>query len=207
MTTTAVIETTETGAMVATALPAAQLRNALAACLLSVDKGTNYLPVLAAVHVAKVGDELTFRGTDRYRLTVVTVTVQDAPEGDWATLIPAADVKRAVTALPKAGVSLATIAPDSIGWDWGQASMRFQPTEGEFPKTHQIIPTTTEAVEEVGFKPEQLADLAKMPGRRKNQALFFKLNGPGRSVRINWTDEKHENVSYVHVLMPVRANS
>lgn len=203
---TAVIETTETGAVVAIELPASQLRNALSACLLSASKDQT-LPVLAAVQVVKVGDTLTFRSTDRYRLTVVTVALQNTPEGDWATLIPAADVKRAVTALPKRGVELATIAPDAIGWDWGQASMRFQPFEGEFPRVDQIIPTTTAEVQEIGFNPSFLADLNKMPGFGRNAPAHFKFNGAGKPARVEWIDDAHENVSYVYLLMPVRVNS
>lgn len=198
--------TTETKPVVATALQAVQLRNALAATLLSVSKdGT--LPVLGMVQVEKVGDTLTFRSTDRCRLTVVTVTVKDAPEGDWVTLIPAADVKRAVAALPKNGLDVATVTPDTIGYDWGQASMRFQSFEDDFPKVDQIIPTTVDAVEEIGLKPEQLADLAKMPGRRKNQPAHFKFAGASKPVRVEWTDDKYDNVSYVHLMMPVRVNS
>lgn len=206
------VERTETGELVATVVPAVELRNALSACLLAVDKGTQYLPVLHAVHVAKAGNELTFRGTDRYRLVVVTVTLRTEQDGDWSTLIDAVDVKRIVGMLPKTehkyngGVTLATIALNEVTL-LGAGSASFTPIDGEFPRTASLIPTSTEAVEEIGFKPEQLADLAKMPGRRKNQPLFFKFNGAGKSVLVTWTDENHENVEYSHLLMPVRRNS
>lgn len=193
--------------VVATALPGPVLRNALAACVLSVEKGKyGTLPVLEAVQVVKVGDVLTFRATDRYRLTQVTVTVKDAPEGDWETIIPAADVKRIVGMLPKTGVLLVTLAPDIVTVV-GSASLSFTPVDAQFPKVENVIPTTTEAVEEIGIRPEQLADLAKMPGRRKNVPLFLKFNGVGKPVRVTWTDEDHENVDYLYLMMPVRKDT
>lgn len=197
---------TQTTEVIASVLRATSLRNALSACLLAAGSASDrdVVQVLISVHVAKVGDELVFRATDRHRLAQVTVKLDgSSPEGDWQTLIPAADAKRVITALPKndRDLELATIAPGVIGYDWGNASMRFVPMEGEFPKTAQIIPTTTEAVEEIALNPKFLADLAKMPGRRKNEPVRMKFNGSRRPAMTTWGDDV---VSYLYLMMPVR---
>jgi DNA polymerase III sliding clamp (beta) subunit (PCNA family) len=199
------LETVET---VPATLPAVELRNALSACLLAADKDKFALPVLHAVHVEKLGSELTFSATDRYRMVRVTVKLTDAPAGDhdsWATLIGVPDVKRIVTVLPKSSNRYgdpepASIVPGALMIS-GVGSLTFEPVEGEFPKVDNVIPTETNATETFGFRPSQLADLAKMPGFGKNDGVHFTFNGAGKPARATWgTDE----VSYVYVVMPVR---
>jgi DNA polymerase III sliding clamp (beta) subunit (PCNA family) len=67
-----------------------------------------------------------------------------------------------------------------------------------------VIPTTTAPTEEIGFNPSFLADLAKMPGQRKNQPIFLQFNGATKPARVVWTDNNHDNVEYLYLLMPVR---
>ena len=183
-------------------LSPASLRNALSACLLTAARASNALPVLEAVHVAKTGDQLVFRSTDRYQLVVVTVTLQGAPDGDWTTLIPAVDAKRAVTALPKTARDLviATIAPDTIDLP-GVSTLRFLPQDGDFPRTAQIIPTVTEPVEEIDLSTKSLADLARMPGRSANEPVRLVFAGPQKPVRCEWGND---DVRYLYLLMPTK---
>lgn len=203
---TAVLQQPTTTNVTAVVLPGASLRNALSACLLAAAKGPEALPVLMAVHVAKDGDRLTFRSTDRNRLVTVSVTLLRPPAGNWETLIPASDVKRAVAGLPKTrrGSGIATIAPDAIGCLLDGGSHRFTPLDSQFPKTAQLIPTGTAPVEEIGFQTQHLADLAKMPGRGRNEPARLRFNGPTKQVVSEWIDVDDENVLYVCVMLPVR---
>jgi DNA polymerase III sliding clamp (beta) subunit (PCNA family) len=207
------LERTETGEIVATVVPAVELRNALSACLLAVSKDKT-LPVLEAVHVAKVGDVLTFRATDRYRLVQVTITLGGTrgvtPEGDWETLIDAADVKRIVGMLPKVAAHLGHVRhdrPNAVSLP-AAGSLQFTPVDGEFPRVATIIPTATAPVEEIGFNPSFLADARQDARFREERAgAFFQFNGPGKPAVGRWTDDKHDEVAYLYLLMPVRINS
>jgi DNA polymerase III sliding clamp (beta) subunit (PCNA family) len=196
----------EAAELVAAEVPAVELRNALSACLLAASKD-RMLPVLNAVHVSKASNELTFRSTDRYRLVHVTVTLSDWVEGDWETLIDVADAKRLVAMLPKTGNAyapqLATIMPDTVAL-MGAGSASFTPVDGEFPRTAQIIPSETVAVEKMGFRPAQLADLNKMPGRGKNEPAVFEFAGDRKPVVIRWGQHP---TAYLYMIMPVRVDS
>lgn len=192
--------------VVATVLPAVELRNALTACLLAASKD-RMLPVLNAVHVAKVANELTFRATDRYRLVHVTVTLTGWNEGDWETLIDVADAKRIVSMLPKTSnayaTELATIDPTAVTVP-GAGAASFTPVDGEFPRTGQIIPSGTAPVEKMGFRPAQLADLNKMPGRGKNEPAVFEFAGASKPAVIRWGEHP---MAYLYMIMPTRVDS
>lgn len=199
---------TTTTERILTVVPPQALRDAFTACLLSVSKD-QFLPVLAAVQIEKTGAELIFRSTDRYRLTRVTITLDDVSKAapDFVTLIDAADVKRVLTAIPKpvrheTVISVAlTIDDGSLVVDTGQAVMRVQPVDGEFPRTEALWPAEAQAIEEIGLDPKYLIDLAKMPGRAKNEPVRFRFNGPGKPMVSEWSDD---DVAYKYLLMPAR---
>lgn len=197
----------QTEAVIATALPAVVLRNAFLAASLSASKDS-LLPVLAAVHVSKTGDVLLFRGTDRYRLTHVNVTLQNTPDGDWETLVSVADVKRVVALLPKTDPAygapvLATLSPTEVSLP-GMSSASFTPVDGDYPRTKSVIPISTAELPQIALKPEHIADLAKMPGRYKNHGMVFQFAGERKPVTVKWVDNKHENVEYLYLIMPER---
>lgn len=195
---------------VATVKPG-DLRDALTACLLSAGKDMT-LPVLISVQVEKTGRELIFRSTDRYRLTRVTVKLDDTADQapDFVTLISAADAKRVLASIPKPtryGLDLpVTVAmiDGMLTVDTSGAVMRLEPLTGEFPRTDQIWPATVAAIEGIGLDPKYLTDLAKMPGRAKKEPVRFEFAGPGKPVSSRW---ESGDVSYEHLLMPVRVNA
>jgi DNA polymerase III sliding clamp (beta) subunit (PCNA family) len=205
---TAVSQEPETTEVIATILPAASLRNALSACLVAAQKTSDPkpLPVLQAVHIAKIGDQMVFRSTDRYRLVTVTIKLDNPPEGDWETLISVADAKRAVTALPNSSRrgEIATIAPEVIDVLTEGMALRFTPVDLDFPMTSHVVSTGSAPVEVIGLNPKFLADFAKLPGFQRNAPARLEFNGPNKPVVCNWTDDKDENVSYRYVLMAVR---
>jgi len=205
---TAVLEQPAT--VIPVVLPSYALRNALAACVLAARKPSDPdgpLPVLEAVHVAKTGDKLVFRATDRYRLTTVTVDLYNSmPEGDWETLIPLADAKRAVSTLPKrdrAG-QIATIAPDAIDFLNGDDPMRFTPVDGAYPRTDHVVKSGSAPTEKIGLNPRFLVDLGRMPGRAPNEPAVLEFNGANKPVVSRWTDDKYGCVSYLHVVFATR---
>lgn len=195
--------TTETAKPTTTDVPANVLRDALSAALVAV--GTEgFLPVLNAVQIEKSGDALIFRATDRYRLVRVTITLDTPAEGDWVTLLTAADCKQIIAALPRKGLYPATLGPDGDRFAVSVldgASLRVTPLDGDFPKTDQIIPTSSEATDQIAFNPKYLADVVKLPGRGAKDPVVFTLSGPVKPAWSEWTN----GVSvYVYVLMPIR---
>jgi DNA polymerase III sliding clamp (beta) subunit (PCNA family) len=204
MTETAV-QPTETSAPAS--LPASVLRDALTAALIAASTET-YLPVLNAVQMTKTGTQLVLRSTDRYRLMRVTAMLADGDAADWMTLLSVADVKQILTLLPRKGFDVARLGPDAEGKRFSVAlesgaSLSLTPLDGDFPKTDQIIPSseTAAAVDRMGFRPKQLADLAKLPGIAKNNAVYFRFNGPTKPLIAEWDDGA---CSYLHLLMPLR---
>lgn len=209
MTETAV-QPTETPTDTPACLPANVLRDALTAALVAASTEA-YLPVLNAVHITKAGTELVLRSTDRYRLMRVTAMLanEDRKTPDWVVLLSVADVKQVLTLLPRKGFDLARLGPDAatsgrftVALESG-ASLSLTPLDGEFPKTDQIIPPAeaSEAVDRMGFRPKQLADLAKLPGITKTHAVFFRFNGPTKPLVAEWDDGA---CSYLLLLMPLR---
>jgi DNA polymerase III sliding clamp (beta) subunit (PCNA family) len=184
--TTTVEETTIT-------LPANVLKSALTAAVLiaSVD---SYLPVLNAVQITKIASMLVFRATDRYRLIRVTVAlVDDVPDADWVTLLRVDECKQIIAAIPKAGMVSARLGVEDdkfgVAIEFG-AAFRLTPLDGDFPKTDQIWPApgSAVAVESMGFKPKHLTDIAKMPGRDKNDPIQFRSHGPTKPYVTEWSD-------------------
>jgi len=195
--------TTTADPMTATAIPVNVLRDALTAALVAV--GTeSYLPMLNAVQIEKNGNTLIFRATDRYRLVRVTVQLESAPEDDWVVMLPAANVKQIVAALPKKGLYAATLGPVDVRFTVtveDGASLQFTPYDGYYPKSDGLIPTTFEPTESIGFTPKYLADVVKLPGRNVKDPLVFRFNGPLKPAMTQWSNGVSE---YLYLLMPVR---
>lgn len=198
------------------------LRDALTACMLSAGKDDT-LPVLETVQIQKLDRTLIVRSTDRYRLTRVTITLdpEDMPSPDWTVLVATADVKRIIASLPKSRRNVSPV-PVALSWledggrdyagcavhglsvDTGEMGARVQSFEGDFPKVDMLFPaddTDTVEMGEMGFRPAQLIDLCKMPGRRKDERVALRFRGDGKGAVSVWGDDM---VRYEHLIMPVR---
>lgn len=212
----------ETVESVRTVVSSDNLRDALTACMLSASKNAT-LPVLMAVQVEKRGAELILRSTDRYRLTRVTITLDsgDMPSPDWTAIVEMADVKRIVSALPKArrGASplLVTVAwlddggcdysgrrVNGLSVDMEGTGVRVQAYDGDYPRMDSLIPSDdsdTDAVGEMGFNPLHMVDLCKMPGRGKGDRVALRFRGDRKGFVSVWGDD---TIRYEHLMMPVR---
>ncbi len=193
-------------------VPATGLREALSATVVSA--GTDsMIPVLCAVRIVKEGNVLTFTSTDRYRLTRVTMTL-DATYTDtpgWAILVPLADVKRIVTALPKthkrnvfqpeAGLA---VTDGRLTFEHDGTTLTATGLDNEYPNVDRII-STGEAVatEGIGFNPKFLADVAKLPFHGSDPAVFT-FYGSTKPAVIRWDNGPG---SYVHMIMPAGVTS
>lgn len=205
-----------------TMVGAGDLRDALTACLLSAGKDS-FLPSLMSVQIEKRAGELVFRSTDRFRLTRVTVTLDsdDMPSPDWRVLVSVADVKRVLSTVPKprrngsdSPVALSWLddggrdagghAVNGLSLDIDGAGVRVQSIDADYPRVDSLIPTDdsdTVQMGEVLFDPARMADLCKMPGRGKNEAVSLRLRGDRKGLVSEWGSE---TVRFVHLLMPCR---
>jgi len=203
--------TTSTPASTATAETSDwRLRDALSACLLAAGKD-KALPILASVNVERSGRELILRGTDRYRLTIARIALDDDDTGtDWKTTVERDDVARLIAALPKRSRKAAlpvTLSVDALGYLTlrtfdGVTTARG--LDGDYPRVDNIVPTAESAVAtpNIAFNPKHLTDACKLPGLPGGgKMLPFELHGSGRPAIIRW---EHDATEYVHLLMPVR---
>jgi len=189
------------------------VRDALTATHVSTGNAYDTPEVLKSVRIVKAGSELSFTSTDRWRLTVATLTLEaddnasDAP--DWDALIHRDDVKRLIAALPKRatrGVAMPislTLTGRMLTLDTGESTVSVSVQDGEFPKLASIIVSTTSPTESIAFNPGFMVDLCKMPGRERNVPVRLSLDGTTRPLRSGW---QAGAVSYWHVIMPVRVS-
>lgn len=192
---------------------AVDVRDALTACLLSASKDRT-LPALVAVQVKKEGDVLTFTSTDRYRLTVATVRLDVAQGDDFTALVASDDVKRIADSLPKRGVRT-NIAPawftrsdDKLTVSTYDGELTVRTMYEDYPRVDKIIPgpeTELAGASRLGFMPSYMADLCKMPGRRKSEPVVLDIVAPNKPFRATWGDS--DSVQYVHIIMPTRVEA
>jgi DNA polymerase III sliding clamp (beta) subunit (PCNA family) len=189
-------------------------RDALTAAMLVTGKD-RALPVLCAVQVERRGAELIVRGTDRYRLAIVTVGDVTGDDGDWTVLLDRDDVTRILKAIPKLPARMSASLPVTVTLDGDSVSVSdvygssitvrcAESTVSAYPKIDGLVPTATAPVESIGFNTAVLADLNKMPGmgtKHKRVELIF--SGPNRPVRAEWSDGD-TGAHYVTVIMPMR---
>lgn len=194
--------------------PAAALRDALAACLLSAGKDKT-LPILMAIKVERRGDELVVTSTDRYRLTRVAITLSTDLEqrGDetWAVLVSGDDAKRWVATLKDEARGFGrapawlTIEGDDVTLGTYSGMSKVRGVEGDYPRVDSIIPETASkgaGLPSIAFNPKYMIDLCKMPGRGKNAPVVMDFQERASAPMVSrWNDG---DVSYVHVIMPVR---
>lgn len=204
---TAVLQKPDTDKVIPVVLPGASLRNALTACLVAAQNASEEsLEVLMAVHVAKTGERLVLRSTDRYRAVIVTIKLDSPPEGDWETLISTADTRRAVTGLPKRHTrgAITAIGPTRIGGLNDDEAVDFTPVNREFPSFSNMPTAGSASVEQIALNPKFLAGFARLPGWAPNEPALLEFNGPNKPVVCNWTDYKDDNLSYRYVMWATR---
>ena len=185
-----------------------QVRDALAATILSAHDSS--MPVLSGVKLDVSGSSYVFTSTDRYRLTRVTVTLDEAGT-DHTVIIPLEAAKRMLTALKGLGArpgrtpAWFVFEGDKVslhyGFDGGVVAATG--VTGEFPRVESIttghVPADTQ---KIAFDPKFMADLCKMPGRERNLPVIMSLAGATKPMVATWGDQG--DVEYLYVLMPVR---
>ena len=173
------------------------------------------LPILRGVHLRMRGDVLTVTGTDRFRLTRVTVEGVTSGRGDFDVTLE--DVSALLKTMPRrtatgkpgkggAGPVLLEVDDDAatitFTFDFGRQVARANVATGDYPNTDKLGRDDAAPVTRVKINPRHLADLAKHPLER-NQAPVWTFRGQGSTppARADW---EAFGVRYAYLVMPHR---
>jgi len=177
-----------------------------------VGAGTDkYLPMLNSVRVETRGNTVRVVSTDRYRLVIGEVTVAEGTTvNDGAFNLYLHHVKDLVKVLPvkkDSGDVNVWLSDDgkhvtfTHNGSVGKFVREHDTAIGEYPKYEGLIPKEFGSIENIGFNPVFLGDIAKLPAE-KNTRVDLKFVGENRPMFA--TLEGVKNIAWTYMLMPVR---
>ena len=203
---------TKTNTVQTVTVKALDFSDLLTGAALAAHKKTD-LPSINAVNLSASDCYLMAAATDRYRLITGELGLDDSAATLDASLIPLAAVKRiaaAIKGLPKAGTyspNLVTIsrAGDILTVQIGSDTLSINLEGGSFPKYSHLFPADPVAVNNIGFNPAYMADIAKIPTSNRAGAIVnLTLHGENKPATFT---VPHDSIKWRGLLMPMRVKA
>jgi len=194
-------------------IPADALRTMLDGAMVAVGIDRT-LPTLTGIRIEWSQGVVTVVSTDRYRLYRGIYDTSNHGEAgtfdDGAILLPASEVKAILSLLPKVNPRIASnvmVALHGSGYvagGNGSWNRTCQLMSGEFPKWRTLIEREPDSVENIGFNPKYLADIAKIP-HDKGQRMVMRFTGSTSPTFMYYEGRKVADVDAMYMLMPCRS--